>query len=102
MTEQQVETPLLSSKAGAVLTLLNWRESPVAELGVRVRLDYDVDKVTAIQGKTSVHFTSTPATPGEIQTLATAPVDLVIILVSLTKPSQLYVQINFDWFLLVK
>ena len=63
MTEQQVETPLLSSKAGAVLTLLNWRESPVAELGVRVRLDYDVDRVTAIQGKTSVHFTSTPATP---------------------------------------
>lgn len=61
VSELQVETPLLSSDAGAVLTLLNWREAPVAALKVQVHLSYAVDRVTAIQGKASVPFTSTPA-----------------------------------------
>ena len=65
VSEQQVETPLLSSADGAVLTLLDWRESPaVTALSVQVRLDYPVEKVTAIQSGTRVVFTSTPATLG--------------------------------------
>jgi hypothetical protein len=61
VSELQVETPLLSSDAGAVLTLLNWRETPVAALDVSVHLAYDVDQVTAVQANVSVRFTSTPA-----------------------------------------
>lgn len=57
VSELQVETPLLSSDAGAVLTLLNWRETPVAALEVA----YDVDQVTAVQANVSVPFTSAPA-----------------------------------------
>ena len=37
----QVETPLLTSAAGSVLTLLNWRDAPVESLSVSVRLDHD-------------------------------------------------------------
>ena len=62
VSEPQVETPLLTSVDGAVLTLLNWRENPIAALNVQVRLDYEIVKVTAIQSGAPVSFTSTPAT----------------------------------------
>ena len=55
----QVETPLLTSAAGSVLTLLNWNESPVETLAVTVLLDHDVESVTTIGGNISLKFTST-------------------------------------------
>ena len=55
----QVETPLLTSAAGSVLTLLNWNESPVDSLAVTVQLDHDVETVTAVGTNTRLKFTST-------------------------------------------
>lgn len=55
----QVETLLLSSEAGSVLTLLNWNESPVDSLAVTVLLDHDVESVTAVWTNSSLKFTST-------------------------------------------
>lgn len=55
----QVETPLLTSAAGSVLTLLNWNESPVDSLAVTVQLDHDVETVTAVGTDTTLKFTST-------------------------------------------
>ena len=55
----QVETPLLTSAAGSVLTLLNWNESPVETLAVTVLLEHDVESVTAIGANISLKFTST-------------------------------------------
>lgn len=55
----QVETPLLTSAAGSVLTLLNWNSAPVASLSVTVRVDHDVADVTAIGSGTKLKFTST-------------------------------------------
>ena len=55
----QVETLLLSSAAGSVLTLLDWNESPVGSLAVTVLLDHDVESVTAVGTSTSLKFTST-------------------------------------------
>ena len=60
----QVETPLLTSAAGSVLTLLNWNESPVDSLAVTVLLDHDVESVTAIGTNTKLKFTSTKAKEG--------------------------------------
>ena len=60
----QVETPLLTSTAGSVLTLLNWNEVPVGSLVVTVRLDHDVTEVTAIGTGAALKFTSTKADGG--------------------------------------
>lgn len=65
----QVETPLMVSDEGAVLTLLNWRESPVVGMEVTVVLDFDVESVTAIRAMTTANaelrFTSTPSAGGQ-------------------------------------
>jgi hypothetical protein len=65
----QVETPLIVSDEGAVLTLLNWRESPVSWMDVTVVLDFDVESVTAIRAMTTanlqLHFTSTTSAGGQ-------------------------------------
>jgi hypothetical protein len=65
----QVETPLIVSADGAVLTLLNWRESPVRGMDVSVVLDFDVDRVTAVRAltttNTELHFTSTARSGGQ-------------------------------------
>lgn len=65
----QVETPLIVSSDGAVLTLLNWRESPVDEMEVSVLLDFDVEKVTAVHAmataNTELRFSSTASAGGE-------------------------------------
>eukprot|EP01052_Picozoa_sp_SAG31_P006273 SAG31_NODE_286_length_18467_cov_41.317056_11_plen_278_part_00 len=59
----QVETPLIVSSGGAVLTLLNWRETSVMDLKMSVSLDFDVAKVIAVHAMTKenieLHFTST-------------------------------------------
>jgi hypothetical protein len=64
----QIETPLIISKDGACLTLLNWRESPVYGLEVSVVLDFDVQTVTAVQAMTTtnseLHFNSTAGASG--------------------------------------
>jgi hypothetical protein len=59
----QVETPLLVSSDGAVLTLLNWRESPVTAMEVSVVLGFEVNKVTAVRAlrtNNELRFISTP------------------------------------------
>ena len=65
----QVETPLIVSKHGAVLTLLNWRESPVAGMDVSLVLDTDVERVTAVRAMTTanseLHFTSAAQSNGK-------------------------------------
>ena len=61
VSEMQVETMLLTSAVGAVVTLLNWRESPVESLDVRVLTDFPIEKVTAVQGGTKLTFNCTPA-----------------------------------------
>lgn len=60
----QVETPLLTSSAGSVLTLLNWSEGPVESLSVTVQLHHDVAEVTAIGTGAKLKFTSTQADKG--------------------------------------
>jgi hypothetical protein len=65
VSELQVETPLLTSPAGAVVTLLNWRESPVVSLAVRVRLDFPVESVTAVQSGAKLAFNCTAAGDAE-------------------------------------
>ena len=65
----QVETPLIVSSDGAVLTLLNWRESPVDGMEVSVVLGFDVEKVTAVRAMTTANtelrFSSTAGAGGE-------------------------------------
>jgi hypothetical protein len=51
----QVETPLLTSADGSVLTLLNWG-APVGDLLVTVQLGHDVAKVTAIGTSARLKF----------------------------------------------
>lgn len=61
----QVETPLLLSDGGAVLTLLNWRsDSHLSSLSVTVRLDFDVQKVTAVRSGSSLSFNMTEPQQG--------------------------------------
>jgi hypothetical protein len=65
----QVETPLIVSSDGAVLSLLNWRESVVIGLDVSVRVDFQVGRVTVVRAmhRENVElplFTSTPAASG--------------------------------------
>ena len=43
-----IEAPLLSSSAGSVVTLLNWGQKPVDDLGISVLLDHDVSSVRAV------------------------------------------------------
>lgn len=43
-----VETPLISSDAGSILTLLNWRDAPVRAMQVMVRVDHKVDNVQLV------------------------------------------------------
>jgi hypothetical protein len=68
VSELQVETPLIVSAEGAVLSLLNWRDSPVAGLDVSVRLGFQVGRVTAVRAmhpeNADVPFTSTPVHGG--------------------------------------
>ncbi len=65
----QVETPLIISNDGAVLTLLNWREGPVTEMQVSVVLDFDVERVTAVRAMTTasteLQFSSMPGVGGQ-------------------------------------
>jgi hypothetical protein len=61
----QVETPLIVSADGAVLSLLNWRESAVTDMDVSVRVGFEVGRVTAVRAmqaqNTELQFTSTAA-----------------------------------------
>lgn len=57
----QVETPLLTSTAGNVLTLLNWNEVPVRSLVVTVRLDHDVAGLVFVDHRTA-NLARTPKT----------------------------------------
>ena len=57
----QVETMLLTSAAGAVVTLLNWRESPVESLAVQVLMGFPPAEVTAVQSGTKLTFNCNPA-----------------------------------------
>ena len=59
VSAMQVETPLLTSTAGSVLTLLNWNAAPVQSLSVTMRVDHDVAEVTAINGGIKLKFTTT-------------------------------------------
>lgn len=65
----QVETPLIVSAEGAVLSLLNWRESAVTGLNVSVRLGFQVGRVTAVRAmhpeNADLPFTSVPTAPGD-------------------------------------
>jgi hypothetical protein len=60
VSSQQVETPLLISTGGAVVTLLDWRpESQQFPLiNVTVRLDFDITEVTAVRAGVKLQFTS--------------------------------------------
>jgi hypothetical protein len=65
----QVETPMIVSNDGAVLTLLNWRETPVSGMQVSVVLDFDVDRVVAVRAMSSTNaelqFDSIPSAGGQ-------------------------------------
>ena len=54
-----VETPLISSTNGSVLTLLNWRDAPVTALGVAVRVDHVVQQVSVVSAETHLEFNCT-------------------------------------------
>ena len=58
---QQVETPILVSAEGAVLTLLNWGDPPRNPVQVRVCVDFEVAQVVAVRAGSSLAFNSTPA-----------------------------------------
>ena len=68
----QVETPLIVSAEGAVLSLLNWRESVVTGLDVSVRVKFPVGRVTAVRAmqpeNAELQFTSMQAPGGEFFT----------------------------------
>ena len=74
----QVETPLIVSADGAVLSLLNWRESVVTGLEVSVRLGFQVGSVTAVRAmhpeNAELQFTSAVASSGEFVTNFTVAV----------------------------
>jgi hypothetical protein len=44
-----VETPLLISDAGAVVTILNWTGEPIKSLSMTVRLPFEVKSVTSVK-----------------------------------------------------
>lgn len=56
-----VETPLISSKTGSILTLLNWRDAPVKAMKVTVRVDHKVDSVQLVSTGVRLKFKSTPS-----------------------------------------
>jgi hypothetical protein len=56
-----VETPILVSAEGAVLTLLNWGDPPRNPVQVRVCVDFEVAQVVAVRAGSSLAFNSTPA-----------------------------------------
>jgi hypothetical protein len=61
---QHIEAPLLSSSAGSVVTLLNWGQKLVEDLGISVLVDHDVSSVRAVNctaGELSFH--SSPTVP---------------------------------------
>ena len=60
VSSQQIETPLLVSKGGAVVTLLDWRpeDQQLPSINVTVRLNFDVTEVTAVRAGLKLHFTS--------------------------------------------
>ena len=64
----QVETPLIVSTDGAVLTLLNWRENPIEGMNASVELDFDIHKVTAVRAMATanedLNFTSAARADG--------------------------------------
>ena len=74
----QVETPLIVSADGAVLSLLNWRETAVTNMDVSVRLDFQVGRVTAVRAmhpeNAELQFTSAVASSGEFVTNFTVAV----------------------------
>ena len=64
VSETQVETPLLTSAAGTVVTLLNWRKDPIDSLSVVVTTSHDVEAATAIETGSKLKFTSMKAADG--------------------------------------
>lgn len=64
VSETQVETPLLTSTAGTVVTLLNWRTDPIDSLSILVTTSHEVEAVTAAQSGAKLKFTSTRAADG--------------------------------------
>jgi len=47
-SEPMVETPMLCSKIGAAVTLLNWNNDPVKNLGLTVRVPFSVKSVASV------------------------------------------------------
>ena len=64
VSEAQVEALLLTSAAGTVLTLLNWREAPVEALSVTIRTGHDVEAVTSVRTGAKLKFASAYAKDG--------------------------------------
>jgi hypothetical protein len=60
VSSAQVETPLLVSTGGAVVSLLDWRPGSqrLPSLNITVRLDFDITEVTAVRAGLKLHFTS--------------------------------------------
>jgi hypothetical protein len=56
-----VETPLISSDAGSILTILNWRDAPVRAMKVTVRVDHKVDSVQLVSTGAKLKFNSAPS-----------------------------------------
>jgi len=54
-----VETPLISSANGSVLTLLNWRDAPANAMQVAVLVQHDVQQVTAVATASQLKFNCT-------------------------------------------
>ncbi len=48
LSHDQVETPLLTSEKGTVMTLLNWNNTPIEKLTVTVNLAYTPSKVESV------------------------------------------------------
>jgi hypothetical protein len=47
-SEPMVETPMLCSKVGAAVTLLNWNNYPVKDLGLTIRVPFRVKSVASV------------------------------------------------------
>jgi hypothetical protein len=72
-SEPMVETPMLCSKVGAAVTVLNWNNDPIKNLGLTVRVPFRVKSVASVihgplkfdAGPQTIHV-SLPVTSADI------------------------------------
>jgi Beta-galactosidase trimerisation domain len=72
-SEPMIETPMLCSRVGAAVTVLNWNNDPVNKLGLNVRVPFRVKSVTSVirgplkfdPGPQTIHL-SLPVTSADI------------------------------------